>query len=407
MSETQPPEPGETGGQGEGEVERRSGRDRRRSDRRKLLGIPDVERRSGQDRRTPDDRRQADQVNADSLSLGRRLRQPKTIISLVLPIVLLALFVRALPGFKLDALPGLILKANPLLLLGAFIVFYLGFPLRGLRWAILIRGTGYPLHLRDATEIIFISWLVNCLVPAKLGDLYRAYLLKINTTVSLSRTFGTVFIERVLDLFAIVVFGLGSGYWSFRGRLPDEVQVVFAIGVGVVVVLAAGLLSMRNFGRRVILALPLPHKVIEFYDRFEEGVFSAVGMRALPRLVILTGLIWTTEAMRLFLVVEALGIPGVHLGISGSFFVALCGSLLTAVPLTPGGLGFVETGVVGILRLAYGVPASAALAITLVDRTISVLSIIVLGSVAYVVSPLRRGVGLRGAHEIPPATSIP
>ena len=82
--------------------------------------------------------------------------------------------------------------------------------------------------LRDATEIIFISWLVNCLVPAKLGDLYRAYLLKINSTVSLSRTFGTVFIERVLDLFAIVVFGLGSGYWSFRGRLPDEVQVVFA-----------------------------------------------------------------------------------------------------------------------------------------------------------------------------------
>ena len=103
MSEPRPPEPGGTGnpgeGQGQGDVERRSGRDRRRSDRRKLLGIPDVERRSGQDRRTPDERRQADQVNADSLSLGRRLRQPKTIVSLVLPIVLLVLFVRALPGF--------------------------------------------------------------------------------------------------------------------------------------------------------------------------------------------------------------------------------------------------------------------------------------------------------------------
>src|SRR6185436_5409083 len=144
-----------------------------------------------------------------------------------------------------------------------------------------------------------ISWTVNCLVPAKLGDIYRAYLLKINSPVSLSRTFGTVFIERILDLFAIVIFGLLAGYWSFRGRLPDQVQIVFAIGVVVVVVLAAGLMTMRNFGRRLIVRLPLPHRILELYDRFEEGVFGAVRLRALPTLVILTGLIWATEGFRL------------------------------------------------------------------------------------------------------------
>lgn len=397
----EPSEPDAAAGSMPHAENRRSGFDRRSGQRRHRRQARDPERRSGQDRRLTDERRSEDRVSVDSLSLGRRLRQPKTIVSLVLPIILLILFVRALPGFKLDELPGHILRANPLLLLAAFLVFYLGFPLRGLRWAYLIRGTGYPLRLRDATEIIFISWLVNCLVPAKLGDLYRAYLLKINSTVSLSRTFGTVFIERVLDLIAIVVFGLGSGYWSFRGRLPDQVQIVFLIGVIVVIVLAAGLLSMRNFGRRVILALPLPHKVIEFYDRFEEGVFSAVGMRALPRLVLLTGLIWSTEAMRLFLVVEALGFPDVHLGISGAFFVALTGSLLTAVPFTPAGIGVVETGVVFVLTAVYGVPPTEALAITLVDRVISVLSIIVFGSIAYSVSGKRRGEGLEGPGHSP------
>ncbi|HLO35875.1 MAG TPA: lysylphosphatidylglycerol synthase transmembrane domain-containing protein, partial [Candidatus Deferrimicrobium sp.] len=256
---------------------------------------------------------------------------------------------------------------------------------------------------KDATEIIFLSWLVNCLVPAKLGDVYRAWLLKINSPVSLSRTFGTVFIERILDLFAIVVLGLASGYWSFRGRLPSEVQVVFAIGVGLVVVLAIALLSMRNFGRRVITALPLPHRVIEFYDRFEEGVFSAVGLRALPRLVLITGLIWATEAMRLFLVVEALGFKDVHLGISGAFFVALTGSLMTAVPLTPAGLGVVEAAVVFVLTVVYGIDQSQALAITLVDRVISVLSIIAFGSIAYWFSPKRRGLGVAqpGPAEVP------
>lgn len=381
--------------------ERRSGFDRRRGQRRRLFRRHEPERRSGLERRADDERRQSDRVSADALSLGRRLRQPKTVISLVLPIVLLVLFARSLPDFRVDELPSLILQANPLLLLAAFLVFYLGFPLRGLRWALLVRGTGYPLRVRDATEIIFVSWLVNCLVPAKLGDIYRAYLLKINSTVSLSRTFGTVFIERVLDLFAIVVLGLAAGYWSFRGRLPGEVQIVFAIGLGVVILLVAGLFTMRNFGRRLIVALPLPHQVTEFYDRFEEGVFSAVGMRALPRLVVITGFVWSTEAMRLFLVVEALGFEGVHLGISGAFFVALTGSLLTAVPFTPAGIGVVETGVVAVLTLVYGVSAPHALAITLVDRAISVLSIIILGSIAYSVSPKRRGLGLEGPGGSP------
>ena len=128
--------------------------------------------------------------------------------------------------------------------------------------------------LRDSTEIIFISWLVNCLVPAKLGDVYRAYLLRLNYAVSLSRTFGTVFIERVFDLFAIVLLGLAAGFWSFRSGMSPAVQLVFAIGLVVIVVLAIGLYTVRNFGSRIIRRLPLPHRVVEFYDRFEEGVFS-------------------------------------------------------------------------------------------------------------------------------------
>ena len=64
------------------------------------------------------------EVSAEQLSLVARLRQPRTIISIVLPIVLLALFVRSLPEFKLEELPGKILAANPWLLLGAFAIFW-------------------------------------------------------------------------------------------------------------------------------------------------------------------------------------------------------------------------------------------------------------------------------------------
>jgi len=345
--------------------------------------------------------------DVEQLSLSRRLRQPRTIVSIAVPFAIIATFV-GINGQALAKVPSLILAVNPWLVLAAFIVFYAGFPLRGYRWRILLRGTGFRITTKDSTEIIFLSWLVNCVVPAKLGDVYRAYLLKINSSgASLSRTFGTVFIERVLDLFAIALLGLAAGYWSFRDGLPPATQIVFGIGLVVVTILGVGLFTMRNFGRRIIVAMPfLPRSLLELYDRFEEGVFGAIAMHRLPILVSLTGLIWMTEGFRLWLVVQAFGFDDVSLGVSGAIFVALIGSLLTAVPLSPAGLGIVEAGVVGILTVAYGVPLPEATAIALLDRVISVFSIIVFGSIAYIVSPLPRGTGHLG-EPAPSPTQAP
>ena len=341
------------------------------------------------------------EVTTDTVSLGKRLRQPRTILSIVIPLVLLVLAAQLVLKVDFSKVLDAIAQANKWLLLAAFLVFYAGFPLRGLRWAMILRGTGVRIGVRDSTEILYLSWLVNCLVPAKLGDVYRAYLLKINSPVSLSRTFGTVFIERILDLFAIAILGLAAGFWSFRTGLPPEIQFVAALGIGTVIILAVALLTMRNFGRRIITALPLPHRVEELYDKFEEGVFGAVSGRQLPGLIVLTVLIWCTEGLRLWLVVQALGFPDANLGISGAFFVALIGSLLTAVPLSPAGLGLVEAGMVGILVAAYGIPVTEATTIALVDRVISVFSIIVIGSILYVFSDKRKGLGLTTPVEAP------
>jgi len=324
------------------------------------------------------------EASAPPPPLSQRLRDPRTIISIVLPIALVVLIAITFSSIDFQALIYSITHANPWFLLLAVLVYYLGFPLRGYRWQLLLRGTGTEVSLRDSTEIIFISWLVNCLVPAKLGDVYRAYLLRLNYVVSLSRTFGTVFIERVFDLFAIVLLGLAAGFWSFRSGMSPAVQLVFAIGLVVVAVLAIGLYTVRNFGSRIIRRLPLPHRMVEFYDRFEEGVFS-IDAKRLPLLAMVTVLIWATEGLRLYFVMLALGVTA-GVGISGAFFVALIASLLTAVPFTPAGLGLVELGVYGILVGLYHMPQNEAAAVVLVDRAISVLSVIILGGIAYIVS---------------------
>jgi hypothetical protein len=346
-----------------------------------------------------------DNVDAlERVSLSARLRQTKTIVSILVPLAIIAFFV-AMNWQVLSKVPSLIAGANVWLVLLAFGVFYLGFPLRGVRWALLLKATGFRIQVKDSTEILFLSWLVNCLVPAKLGDVYRAYLLRINSDASLSRTFGTVFIERVLDIFTIAILGIAAGYWSFRTGLPPEIQAIFGVAVVVVVVLAVALFTLRNFGRRLLELLPLPSRIMEFYDRFEQGVFGALDRRQLPVLAVISGAIWMTEALRLFFVVKALGFPDVELGISGAVFVALIGSLLTAVPLSPAGLGIVEAGIVGVLTVVYGVPLAEATAIALLDRVISVFSVIVFGSILYVVSGKPRGHGIRGWVRPPAAAN--
>ena len=340
----------------------------------------------------------------ERVSLSSRLRQTKTIVSILVPISIIAVFV-GLNGKALSTVPGLIAGANFALVLVAFGVFYLGFPLRGYRWSLLLRGTGFRIGVKDSTEILYLSWLVNCIVPAKLGDLYRAYLLRINSTASLSRTFGTVFIERVLDIFTIAILGIAAGYWSFRNGLPDSIQLLFGVALVIVVLLGLALFTLRNFGRRILVALPIPSRIVELYDRFEHGVFGALDRRQLPVLGTLGVAIWMTEAMRLYFVVKALGFPDVEIGISGAVFVALIGSLLTAVPLSPAGLGIVEAGIVGVLTLVYGISLPEATAIALLDRVISVFSVILFGSILYLFSGKPRGAGLSQPTEVPAPAS--
>ena len=330
-----------------------------------------------------------DDLSQGAVPLTARLRDRRTQASIFVPIIVLVLFVIALPGFELDVLIGYVLRADPAWLVAAFVIYYFGFPLRGYRWSLLLRGIGAKVSVRDSTEIIFVSWLVNSVVPAKLGEVYRAWLLKVNYPVSLSATFGTIFIERIFDIFAIVILGLGAAFWSFRTGLDDTVRTIMFVGIIVVVALAVALLTLRNFGRRLIERLPLPEKAVDLYERFEEGVFSA-DRRTLPMVGVLTVLIWTTEALRLLFVVEALGFD-ISLGISGAFFVALVASLLTAVPFTPAGLGIVEAGIVGLLTVVYQADPNEAAAIALVDRAISVLSVVVLGFIAYLLSPKTKG----------------
>ena len=64
-------------------------------------------------------------------------------------------------------------------------------------------------------------------------------------------------------------------------------------------------------------------------------------------------------------------------------FAALANAMLTTIP-TPGGFGFVEGGLTGLLIL-FGRTDNEAISLVAVDRTISWLSVVLFGGILFVV----------------------
>ncbi len=335
-----------------------------------------------------------EEIQDQEVSLRRRVLNWRTIGSIVFGVLLVYLLFRFVLNLDFGATWERMSNADPAFLVLALVAYYLTFPLRGYRWHFVLNRVGTRVRFRDATEILFLSWFVNCLVPAKLGDLYRAWLLKGNYGASISRSVGTIFIERIADLLVIFALALAAGFWSFRSIERPEVNALLFAGFIVAMVLVLLVIALRWRGDRV--ARILPHRVRDFYARFHEGSTGALTVRSIPVILVLTASIWTLEGLRLYFVILALDLPTVNLGISAAIFVTLAGSLLTAIPLTPAGVGFVEAGIVGALYL-YGISAEPAAAVALTDRAISILTVIVLGGIAYAFSQK-----VRRAHGIGP-----
>jgi hypothetical protein len=322
-----------------------------------------------------------EEVPPRDISLKRRILNPRTLVSFGIALTLLYFLVTRV-NIDLQQVWTNVRQANPSLYLMALVVYYLSFPARGYRWQRLLRNAeveeGNIPRVRDLGEIIYLSWFANTLVPAKLGDLYRGYLLKKESGIPFSLSMGTVVAERVLDFVVLVMLMGTAGLISYRGHLPPQVVQLLGITFGIVVVVLLGLLFLQRFGAAV--GRLLPGRIAQLYTTFSGAMLLSFGR--LPELLGYTVVAWACESARVLFVTLALG---VSLPLSMVVFMGLLAALLTTLPLTPGGLGFAEAGLTVALVL-YGMDREMAATVTALDRTISYLSLVVGGFVVYLVS---------------------
>ena len=316
-------------------------------------------------------------------ALRDRLLDPRTLISFA--ILAVVLFV-VLTHVQLDYGASLraISQTNLLIYALAAAAFYFSFVIRTYRWQLLLRNTGESNRFGELFHIVILAWFANCVLPAKMGDFYRAYLLRQQTEVSGSKGLGTIFSERALDFLVLMSLLVVSGLISFRATVPQRFVPAFVVGLLIALGLIAGLLVIRYSEGRV--SRFLPERLRERAARFKHGLLSAFAGR-LPILLALTVAVWMAESARLFLVVQALPLH-ISLSLAQIIFIALVASLLTTIPALPGGLVLVEGGIIAVL-VFFGLHADQAFSVAILDRLISYWSLIGVGLVVFLLSHRR------------------
>lgn len=330
---------------------------------------------------------------SEQIAIGKRLLNWRTLVPLIIMLALLAYTAQKLqinPTQMWIALR----HANITLFFVAFFIYYLGFPIRTLRWRILLTNIGYTstngVHLprfRKLLAILYISWFTNAIVPAKLGDVYRAYLLRQESAVPATRTFGTVLAERLLDLTVLLLLFIPAILVSLHAHLPAYLRAGLCIALAMVCIGIGVLCLLRVFPTQIRNGIPARFQ--GYYEHLQAGTLNS--FQRLPTLGLLTVLVWLCETGRFFCVSLALNlIHGdlLHL-IAVAMCIALGEALLSSAPFTSGGIGLVEGGMLAMLTL-FTTSHNLAAAGVLLDRTISLFSVLVFGALVFLVVASQR-----------------
>jgi uncharacterized protein (TIRG00374 family) len=301
-----------------------------------------------------------------------------------------ALFVwLTLRGVEPDRLAEALGKAHYGYAAPAALLAYLIIWIRALRWRVLLLGikTIRPASLFKAT---IIGFMANYLLPARVGELVRAYLIGSREDVATSSAFATVVMERLLDVFSIlVVFGLVTllirfphGHPELERALQAAAYLLFAAALGVV-----GLLWLLK--RRMAWLLPFLQRSLgrhfpraaasvgELLQSFARGVGPVKGRRHVMAIAVHTVLLWCLSASVIVLLAEGFGLD---LPWEASWVMLVALAFGVSVPSAPGFVGTFHYAAVLCLQL-YGVERSQALSFAIVLHAANILPVCALGMV--------------------------
>ncbi len=323
------------------------------------------------------------------MTARRGLRPVLVAAGLVVTVACMYLAVR---GVAFDDAVDALRESDLRWLAPAIPVFALAIVLRAVRWWALFSPAQRP-PLRAIAYALLIGYFFNNILPARAGEAARVIALHRRASTPKAETLGTVVVERLFDVLALLIILFASYPW-----LPEIswLRAAAIFGAVVVAVLLALIFVVVRYDERAVHWLLSPLRRIRregVAERLESAAVNATrGLVALrnPRIA-LRGMVLTIASWATLGVSYAILTNAFHLDLPlvAGMLVTVAINLSLVLPSSPAALGVFEAATVIALR-AFDVPHAEALSYALVLHLLNLVPFLLIGVALLGPGALRR-----------------
>jgi glycosyltransferase 2 family protein len=279
-------------------------------------------------------------------------------------------------------------QANKGWLLAMAALAVLSHLIRAERWRMLLVPTGHTTKLSYSFLSLMVGYLVNLVIPRG-GEVSRCYnLYKLDGT-PVEMSFGTVVVERIIDLICLLAligisfFVESEKLFSFIDTLPigtdqsSKFKTLGIIGVAFLLVLVGLFLVLKR--NKKISAF-----VTKTWIGFKDGLLSVFRLERKGLFIFYSLLIWALYFLMSYTVILAFP-QTAFLGVGAVLSLFAIGSIAMAVPL-PGGTGSYHVLVPQGLVFLYGIAQSDAIAFTFIFHGWQTAIMIIGGAISLIMT---------------------
>lgn len=260
---------------------------------------------------------------------------------------------------------GILLETRVLDFILAFLVYLLSVYLFAVRWQIVLSCMGYTLKATKLVPIIFGGIFTNNLTPASRtgGEPLRIFWIKKQFEVSYTNAFISVLFERLVEAIPIALISFYILY-SFPLLEVEFLPLINLPLINNLILNSTYLLLLTSLVIGTLIWL-FRAKLVSLLKSVQQN-WRQLKKSFIPVFLLSSG-VWVLDIIRLKLIALALDLPlSLHVIATISILYLLLGSL----PITPGGLGIVEGGLISIL-LYFGLSLAEASSFVFLERLIS------------------------------------
>ena len=261
----------------------------------------------------------------------------------------------------------------------ALIIALLSHMSRAYRWKYLLEPLDIKPKLSLMYHSVMIGYIINLTIPRS-GEVARAAYFSKYQNSSSEKVFGTIVVERVIDL---LMFGLVFLITIFLQTDQDRfTQIRQAESSGLPswvfpLIIAGGVILFVT----IIGIKRLREKAIKFIKGVLEGCLTILKLKNKRAFILHTLFIWVAYILMLF--ITALSIPQMQsIDVSALFACFIAGTI--AIGATPGGIGLYPIMVASVLIQLYGYQQESANAFGIIMWTTQTLFMIILGLISLV-----------------------